>query len=69
MGRTARRATRGLAGNDPAQPTQTKEDDRREEGEDIVMRRKTRPTAKYLTVAVACVALVVGLVGLGFGLT
>ena len=34
-----------------------------------MMRRKTRPTAKGLTVAVACVALVVGLVGLGFGLT
>ena len=32
------------------------------------MHRKTRPTAKHLTVAVACVALVVGLVGLGFGL-
>ena len=32
------------------------------------MRRKTRPTAKGLIVAVACVALVVGLVGLGFGL-
>ena len=33
-----------------------------------MMRRKTRPTAKGLIVAVACVALVVGLVGLGFGL-
>ena len=33
-----------------------------------MMHRKTRPTAKHLTVAVACVALVVGLVGLGFGL-
>ena len=33
-----------------------------------MMRRKTRPTAKHLTVAVACVALVVGLVGLGCGL-
>mgnify|MGYP007024732126 CR=1 FL=1 len=32
------------------------------------MRRMTRPTAKGLIVAVACVALVVGLVGLGFGL-
>ena len=32
------------------------------------MRRRSRPTAKHLTVAVACVALVVGLVGLGFGL-
>ena len=32
------------------------------------MHRKTRPTAKLLIVAVACVALVVGLVGLGFGL-
>ena len=32
------------------------------------MHRKTRPTAKHLTVAVACLALVVGLVGLGFGL-
>ena len=32
------------------------------------MRRRTRPTAKGLIVAVACVALVVGLVGLGFGL-
>ena len=32
------------------------------------MRRRARPTAKHLTVAVACVALVVGLVGLGFGL-
>ena len=30
-----------------------------------MMRRKTRPTAKHLTVAVACAALVVGL---GFGL-
>ena len=33
------------------------------------MHRKTRPTAKGLIVAVACVALVVGLVGLGCGLT
>ena len=33
-----------------------------------MMHRKTRPTAKGLIVAVACVALVVGLVGLGFGL-
>ena len=33
-----------------------------------MMRRRARPTAKHLTVAVACVALVVGLVGLGFGL-
>ena len=32
------------------------------------MRRRTRPTAKGLIVAVACVALVVGLVGLGCGL-
>ena len=32
------------------------------------MHRRSRPTAKHLTVAVACVALVVGLVGLGFGL-
>ena len=32
------------------------------------MHRKTRPTAKGLIVAVACAALVVGLVGLGFGL-
>ena len=32
------------------------------------MHRKTRPTAKGLIVAVACVALVVGLVGLGCGL-
>ena len=32
------------------------------------MHRKTRPTAKGLTVAVACAALVVGLVGLGCGL-
>ena len=32
------------------------------------MRRRARPTAKGLIVAVACVALVVGLVGLGFGL-
>ena len=32
------------------------------------MRRKTRPTAKGLIVAVACAALVVGLVGLGCGL-
>ena len=32
------------------------------------MRRGTRPTAKGLIVAVACAALVVGLVGLGFGL-
>jgi len=32
------------------------------------MHRKTRPTAKGLIVAAACVALVVGLVGLGFGL-
>ena len=32
------------------------------------MRRGTRPTAKPLIVAVACAALVVGLVGLGFGL-
>ena len=31
------------------------------------MRRMTRPTAKLL-IAVACLALVVGLVGLGFGL-
>ena len=33
-----------------------------------MMHRGTRPTAKGLIVAVACVALVVGLVGLGFGL-
>ena len=33
-----------------------------------MMRRKTRPTAKGLIVAVACAALVVGLVGLGCGL-
>ena len=33
-----------------------------------MMHRKTRPTAKLLIVAVACVALVVGLVGLGCGL-
>ena len=33
-----------------------------------MMRRRTRPTAKLLIVAVACVALVVGLVGLGCGL-
>ena len=33
-----------------------------------MMHRKTRPTAKGLIVAAACVALVVGLVGLGFGL-
>ena len=33
-----------------------------------MMRRRSRPTAKGLIVAVACVALVVGLVGLGFGL-
>ena len=33
------------------------------------MRRRSRPTAKGLIVAVACAALVVGLVGLGFGLT
>ena len=33
-----------------------------------MMRRKTRPTAKHLTLAASCVALVVGLVGLGFGL-
>ena len=33
-----------------------------------MMRRRTRPTAKGLIVAVACVALVVGLVGLGCGL-
>ena len=32
------------------------------------MRRRARPTAKGLIVAVACVALVVGLVGLGCGL-
>ena len=32
------------------------------------MRRGTRPTAKLLIVAAACAALVVGLVGLGFGL-
>ena len=32
------------------------------------MRRRSRPTAKGLIVAVACVALVVGLVGLGCGL-
>ena len=32
------------------------------------MRRRARPTAKLLIVAVACAALVVGLVGLGFGL-
>ena len=32
------------------------------------MRRRARPTAKGLIVAVACAALVVGLVGLGFGL-
>ena len=61
MGRTARRATRGLAGHNPAQLTQTKE-------ESVVMRRRSRPTAKGLIVAVACVALVVGLVGLGCGL-
>ena len=33
-----------------------------------MMHRRSRPTAKGLIVAVACVALVVGLVGLGFGL-
>ena len=33
-----------------------------------MMHRKTRPTAKGLIVAVACAALVVGLVGLGCGL-
>ena len=33
-----------------------------------MMHRRTRPTAKLLIVAVACAALVVGLVGLGFGL-
>ena len=33
-----------------------------------MMRRRSRPTAKGLIVAAACVALVVGLVGLGFGL-
>ena len=33
-----------------------------------MMHRGTRPTAKGLIVAVACAALVVGLVGLGFGL-
>ena len=33
-----------------------------------MMRRRSRPTAKGLIVAVACAALVVGLVGLGFGL-
>ncbi len=33
-----------------------------------MMHRKTRPTAKLLIVAVACAALVVGLVGLGCGL-
>ena len=33
-----------------------------------MMRRRTRPTAKLLIVAVACAALVVGLVGLGCGL-
>ena len=33
-----------------------------------MMRRRSRPTAKGLIVAVACVALVVGLVGLGCGL-
>ena len=32
------------------------------------MHRRARPTAKGLIVAVACVALVVGLVGLGCGL-
>ena len=36
--------------------------------EGIVMHRGTRPTAKGLIVAVACAALVVGLVGLGCGL-
>ena len=33
-----------------------------------MMRRRTRPAAKPLTLAVACAALVVGLVGLGCGL-
>ena len=33
-----------------------------------MMRRRSRPTAKGLIVAVACAALVVGLVGLGCGL-
>ena len=32
------------------------------------MRRRSRPTAKLLIAAASCVALVVGLVGLGFGL-
>ena len=59
--RTARKPETSPAGNDPAQLTQTKE-------EGVVMRRRSRPTAKGLIVAVACVALVVGLVGLGFGL-
>ena len=59
--RTARKPETSLAENDLAQLTETK-------GEGIVMRRRTRPTAKGLIVAVACVALVVGLVGLGFGL-
>ena len=53
LGRTARKPETGPAGHDPAQPTQTRE-------EDIVMHRKTRPTAKLL-IAVACLALVVGL--------
>ena len=33
-----------------------------------MMRRRSRPTAKLLIAAASCVALVVGLVGLGFGL-
>ena len=33
-----------------------------------MMRRRARPAAKPLTLAAACLALVVGLVGLGFGL-
>ena len=33
-----------------------------------MMRRRARPTAKLLIAAASCVALVVGLVGLGFGL-
>ena len=32
------------------------------------MHRRARPTAKLLIAAASCVALVVGLVGLGFGL-
>mgnify|MGYP000863366562 FL=1 len=33
-----------------------------------MMRRRSRPTAKLLIAAASCVALVVGLVGLGCGL-